>query len=149
MSENSNSITVDVDTGFLKSRRGMVKVAEMGTLFVAFICFAVAAAPTYIAVTLLEFLITLLLLLLYFLKLNKRVTFFFWPLVDVFNSVFAAIYLTIMSLIALTFSNIPVMLAGGVLCLVSVVLLCAEIYTLFKIITFNKPRRETQNEVHE
>lgn len=47
----------------------------------AFVCFAVASRPKYIAATALEFLITLLLLLLYMLKLNKRLTFFFWPLV--------------------------------------------------------------------
>ncbi|KAF7211721.1 chemokine-like factor isoform X1 [Nothobranchius furzeri] len=147
----SSSKTMDVDASFLKSRRGIVKVAEMGTLFVAFVCFAVASAPKYIAATLLELLITLLLLLLYVLKLNKKVAFFFWPLVDALNSVFAAVYLTILSLIALTSSNIPVTLAGGVLCLLSVALLCAESYTLFKIITFNKPRSETetQNQVHQ
>ncbi|KAF7211720.1 chemokine-like factor isoform X2 [Nothobranchius furzeri] len=138
----SSSKTMDVDASFLKSRRGIVKVAEMGTLFVAFVCFAVASAPKYIAATLLELLITLLLLLLYVLKLNKK---------DALNSVFAAVYLTILSLIALTSSNIPVTLAGGVLCLLSVALLCAESYTLFKIITFNKPRSETetQNQVHQ
>uniref|UniRef100_A0A3Q2WBL1 CKLF-like MARVEL transmembrane domain containing 3 n=1 Tax=Haplochromis burtoni TaxID=8153 RepID=A0A3Q2WBL1_HAPBU len=72
---------MEVDTAFLKSRRGIVKVTEMVTLFVAFVCFAVASTPKYIAATALEFFITSLLLVLYLLKLNKRLTFFFWPLV--------------------------------------------------------------------
>lgn len=54
---------------------------SQGTLFVAFVCFAVASTPKYLTATLLEFLITLLLLLLYLLKLNKRITFLFWPIV--------------------------------------------------------------------
>lgn len=48
---------------------------------VAFVCFAAASRPPYIAATVLEFLITAVLLLLYTLKLTKRLTFFFWPLV--------------------------------------------------------------------
>lgn len=51
------------------------------TLFMAFVCFAAASRPPYIAATVLEFLITTVLVLLYMLKLNKRLTFFFWPLV--------------------------------------------------------------------
>lgn len=52
-----------------------------GSLLVAFVCFSVGSKPKYITATVLEFLITSLLLLLYVLKLNKRLTFFFWPLV--------------------------------------------------------------------
>uniref|UniRef100_A0A4W6CCC8 MARVEL domain-containing protein n=1 Tax=Lates calcarifer TaxID=8187 RepID=A0A4W6CCC8_LATCA len=79
--DHSKTTTMDVDTAFLKSKRGILKVAEMGTLFLAFVCFAVASRPKYITATVLEFLITSLLLLLYLLKLNKRLTFFFWPLI--------------------------------------------------------------------
>ncbi|CAN9507265.1 unnamed protein product [Ophioblennius macclurei] len=145
MSQNQNEAApVELDAAFLQSRRGMVKVAEMATLFVAFVCFAAAALPQYIAATLLEFFITLLLLLLYLFKLNKRLTLFSWPLVDAFNSTFAAVYLVVLSLIALTSSSVTGILIGGVVCLISAALHCVESYTLFKNVTFNRPRNEGQ-----
>ncbi|PWA18950.1 chemokine-like factor [Gambusia affinis] len=146
MSGNDNQKTVDVDAAFLKSRRGIVKVAETVTLLAAFVCFAVASTPKYLTATLLEFLITLLLLLLYLLKLNKRITFLFWPIVDVFNSVFAAIYLLVLSLMVLTSSSVTGALVGGVVSIISAGLLFVDGYTLFKNITFNKSRNETQNQ---
>ncbi|XP_038556812.1 proteolipid protein 2 [Micropterus salmoides] len=146
MSDDQNErLTMDVDTAFLKSKRGILKVAEMVTLFVAFVCFAAASTPKYIAATVLEFLITLFLLLLYVLKLNKRLTFFFWPLIDVFNSVFAAVYFIILSLVALTTYTVTGTLVGGIVGFMSAGLLCVDSYTLFKNITFNKPRSEVQN----
>lgn len=149
MSENENQKTLDLNTNFLKSRRGMVKLAEMGTLFVAFVCFAVASTPKHLAATVLEFLITLLLLLLYLLKLNKRITFLFWPIVDVFNSVFAAVYLIVLSLMALTSYSVTGTLVGGVVCLISAGLLFADSFILFKNITFNKSRHEMPNQNNE
>ncbi|KAM9408613.1 chemokine-like factor [Pholidichthys leucotaenia] len=145
MSEISHEIpAMDVNIGFLKSKRGLLKVAEMGTLFMAFVCFAVVSSPKYIAATVLEFLITALLLTLYLLKLNKRITFFFWPLVDVFNSVFAAVYFIVLSLIALTTYTVAGTLVGGILCLLSAALLCVDSFSLFRNITFNKRRNEGQ-----
>ncbi|KAK5603689.1 hypothetical protein CRENBAI_002429 [Crenichthys baileyi] len=149
MSQNDNQRAWHADATFLKSKRGIMKVAEMVTLFVAFVCFAVASSPKYLAATALEFLITLLLLLLYLLKLNKRITFLFWPIVDVFNSVFAAVYLIVLSLMALTSYSVTGTLVGGVVCLMSAGLLFVDSYTLFKKITFNKLRKETQNQINE
>ncbi|CAG5857279.1 unnamed protein product [Menidia menidia] len=135
---------MDVDTAFLKSRRGIVKFSEMGTMFVAFVCFVVGSPPRFTAASALEFLITSLLLLFYFLKLNKRMTFFFWPLVDVFNSVFGAVYLTVFSLMAMTSYTVSGTLAGGILCLGSAGLLCVDSFTLSRNITFNRPRSGTE-----
>ncbi|XP_028257150.1 proteolipid protein 2 [Parambassis ranga] len=150
MAENRNETTaMEVDTAFLKSRRGIVKVAEMVTLFVAFVCFTAASTPTFIAATVLEFLITSFLLILYLFKLNKKLTFFFWPLVDVFNSVFAAVYFIVLSLMAVTAYTVNGTLAGGIVCFMSAGLLGVDSYTLFKNITFNKPRNEIQNQVDE
>ncbi|XP_015239949.1 proteolipid protein 2 [Cyprinodon tularosa] len=149
MSENDNQKTFTMDSTFLKSRRGIVKVAETVTLFVSFVCFATASTPTYLAATVLEFLITGLLLLFYQLKLNKRFTFLFWPIVDVFNSVFAAVYLIVLSLMALTSYPITGSLVGGAVCLISAGLLSADGYMLFKNITFNKSRNETKNQTNE
>ncbi|XP_035991573.1 chemokine-like factor [Fundulus heteroclitus] len=145
MSEDGVQSSLGVDAAFIKSRRGIVKVAETVTLFVAFVCFAVAATPKYLAATVLEFLITILLLLLYLLKLNKRITFLFWPIVDFFNSVFAAVYLIVLSLMALTSYSATGTLVGGVVCLMSAGLLFVDGFTLFKNITFNQPRNASPN----
>ncbi|KAF1392751.1 hypothetical protein PFLUV_G00031310 [Perca fluviatilis] len=147
MSEEDNrTTTMEVDTTFIKSKRGILKVAEMVTLLVAFVCFAVASTPRYIAATMLEFLITSLLLALYMFKVNKRLTFFFWPLIDVFNSVFAAVYFIVLSLVALTTYTFTGTLAGGIVGLMSAGLLCVDSYMLFKNITFNNRRSETQDQ---
>ncbi|KAG7482597.1 hypothetical protein JOB18_025489 [Solea senegalensis] len=138
------STIMDVDVAFLKSTRAMLKAAEMTSLFVAFVCFTVASSPRLITATVLEFLVTLLLYLLYLLKLNKRLTFFFWPFVDMFNSVFAAVYLTVLSLMALTTYTVTGTLAGGIVGFMAVVLFCADTYLLFTKITFNNPRHATQ-----
>ncbi|KAK5915458.1 hypothetical protein CesoFtcFv8_001046 [Champsocephalus esox] len=143
MSEDPSRITaMEVDTAFIKSKRGILKVAEMVTLFVAFVCFAVASRPKYIAATVQEFVITSLLLLLYLFKLNKRLTFFFWPLVDAFNSVFAAVYFIVLSLLAATTYTVTGTLVGGIFGLVFAGLMCVDSFVLFKNITFNQPRSE-------
>nr|XP_046245823.1 chemokine-like factor [Scatophagus argus] len=137
---------MDVDTAFFKSKRGILKVAELVTLLVAFVCFTVAYTPKYIAAMGLEFLITLFLVLLYALKVNKMVTFFFWPLIDGFNSVFAAVYFAVLSLMALTRHSVAGAVAGGVFGILTTGLLCVDTFMLFRNVTFNSRRGATQNQ---
>ena len=58
-----------------------VWLASQVMAFVAFVCFAVASPPVYMAAMAMELLVTLALLLLYLLKLHRKFTLFFWPLV--------------------------------------------------------------------
>ncbi|XP_029985483.1 proteolipid protein 2 [Sphaeramia orbicularis] len=146
--DHSKTTTMDVDKAFLKSKRGILKVAEMVTLFVALMCFTTASRSQYIAATAMECLITLLLLLLYLFKLNKKFTFFFWPLIDVFNSIFAAVFFAVLSLIAVNTYTLTGTLVGGIIALLSAGLLCVDSYMLFNNITFNKPRNETPDQVN-
>ncbi|XP_036439903.1 chemokine-like factor [Colossoma macropomum] len=140
MADKQPSRALELDLAFLKSKRGLLKIAEMVVLFTAFVCFAVAARPPYIAATCVEFIVTLALVLLYLLKLNKTLTFFFWPLIDVFNSVFAAAFIFIISIMAISTYTVQGTLAGGMVSFVAVVLWCVDGYYLFKKITFNQPR---------
>ncbi|AWP01449.1 Chemokine-like factor isoform 2 [Scophthalmus maximus] len=147
MSADHGTITsMDVDVAFVKSKRGILKVAEMVTLFVAFVCFTVGSRPEYITASVMEFLITSLLLSLYLFKLNKRLTFFFWPLVDMVNSVLAAVFFTVLSLVALITYHVTGTLVGGIVTFMSAALLCVDSYTLFRSITFNKRRGESQSQ---
>ncbi|XP_066511150.1 chemokine-like factor [Hoplias malabaricus] len=134
---------VEVDKAFLKSVRGLLKAAEMLVVFVAFVCFAAADRPQYIAASCVEFIITLAFLLLYLFKLNKTLTFFFWPLIDVFNSFFAALFIFILSIVAISTYTVKGTLAGGIVCLMAVVLWCVDGYYLFRKITFNQRRGAT------
>ncbi|MCI4392966.1 hypothetical protein PGIGA_G00151930 [Pangasianodon gigas] len=131
---------VEVDVAFLKSKRGLLKIAELVVLFVAFVCFAVASRPPYISATCVEFILTLALLILYLLKLHKSLSFFFWPLIDVFNSFFAAIFLCIISLVAVSTFTTKGTLVGGIVGFVAVALWCVDGCYIFKKITFNQTR---------
>ncbi|KAM3626099.1 uncharacterized protein V6R79_022446 [Siganus canaliculatus] len=146
MSEDQNNFRRDFDATFIKSKRGNLKVAEMVTLFVAFVSFTKVLVVKYTAAAALEFLITLFLVLLYVFKLNKTLTFFFWPLIDVFNSVFGAVYFTVLSLMAMITYTFTSMLVGGIFSFLCAVLLCVDCYMLFKNITFNSPRSEAQGQ---
>ncbi|KAM9817157.1 proteolipid protein 2-like [Neosynchiropus ocellatus] len=140
MSEETNP-AAGVNKAFLKSKRGLLKVAEIVTLLVAFVCFAAAPRLTHITATVLEAVITALLLLLYLLNLHKRLTLFSWPLVDVFNSVFAAVYFLILSIVAMTTYNVTATLVGGVFGLAVTALMTADGYVLYQNISLNQPRR--------
>ncbi|XP_016102303.1 chemokine-like factor [Sinocyclocheilus grahami] len=136
--------TMEVDLALLKSTRGLLKISEMVCVFVAFVCYAVASRPAYIAATCMEFFITLGFLLLYLLKLNKMFTLFFWPLIDMFNSLFAAALMCILSLVAVSTYTVKGTLSGGIVGFVAAALWSLDGYILFKKITFNKPRTTTE-----
>ncbi|XP_064193306.1 proteolipid protein 2 isoform X1 [Anguilla rostrata] len=136
----SPSIKMELDVAFLRSIRGILKVGELVTAFVAMVCFATAAGSTYIAASCLELLITAALLVLYVLKLNKKFTFFFWPLIDVFNSVFAAIFMFIICVTAVSLHSAKGILGGGIVGLMATALWCGDAFLLFRRITFNQAR---------
>ncbi|XP_043100739.1 chemokine-like factor [Puntigrus tetrazona] len=131
---------MEVDLALLKSKRGLLKISEMVCVFAAFVCYAVASRPAYIAVTCMEFFLTLGLFLLYLLKLNKMFTLFFWPLIDVFNSFSAAALMCILSLVAVSTYTVKATLSGGIVGFVVAALWSLDGYILCKKITFNKLR---------
>ncbi|XP_053722267.1 proteolipid protein 2 [Synchiropus splendidus] len=140
MSEETQA-AAGVNQAFLRSKRGLLKLAEIVTLLVAFVCFAAAPRYTHVTATVLEAVITALLLLLYLLNLHKKLTLFSWPLVDVFNSVFAAVYFLVLSIIAMTTYNVTATLVGGVFGLVVTALMSADGFILYQNISLNQPRR--------
>ncbi|XP_048040627.1 chemokine-like factor isoform X2 [Megalobrama amblycephala] len=144
MNKDRINATMEVDLPFLKSTKGLLKIAEMVCVFVAFVCYAVASRPPYIAVTCMEFFITFGFLLLYLLKLNKMFTFFFWPLIDVFNSFFAAALMCILSLVAVSTYTVKGTLSGGIVGFVAAAFWSLDGCILFKKITFNKSRTTTE-----
>ncbi|XP_062405615.1 chemokine-like factor [Sardina pilchardus] len=136
----TSSTSVEVNTALLKSIKGGLKIAEIVVVFVAFLCYAVASRPPYIAATLMELLITTGFLLLYLFKLNKTITFFFWPLIDVLNSVFASVFMFILSVVALSTDTLTATVAGAIVGFICAILWGVDGFLLFKKITFNQRR---------
>ncbi|XP_065272750.1 chemokine-like factor [Emys orbicularis] len=132
---------VEVNTGYPRSLPGALKIARLVVAFVTFICFAASKShEAFIALAIMEFVITLLFFGLYLLKLDKKMKFLFWPLADIFNSLIAVLFFIIVCLCAIIIKTTTGTLVGGVFGLLLVVLCIADSVLLFKKITFNKPR---------
>ncbi|XP_019361081.1 PREDICTED: chemokine-like factor [Gavialis gangeticus] len=131
----------DLRWDYALSLRGALKIARLITAFVAFLCFVISRSQeAYFVLAIMDFIITLLFFLLYFLKFDRKMKFVFCPLVDVFNSLIAALFFFIVSLFAIiTKSNVGT-LVGGVFGILSFFLCVADSVFLFKKITFNQPR---------
>ncbi|XP_012680239.2 chemokine-like factor [Clupea harengus] len=138
--EEPSSATIELNAAFLKSVRGGLKIAEIVVAFVAFLCYAVASRPPYIAATLIELLITTGLLLLYLFNLHKTLTFFFWPLIDVFNSGFASVFMSIVSVVALSTDTLKATTAGAIVGFMGAILWGVDGFLLYRKITFNQRR---------
>ncbi|NXG54519.1 CKLF factor, partial [Hemiprocne comata] len=133
-----------VDKGFPRSPRGAVKIARALVALVTFICFAASRShEAYTALAAMEVAITALLLVLYLLQLDKRLSWFFWPLADIFNSVIAALFLLIVCLFAIIIKTNNGTLAGGVFGLVLLVLCVVDAVLLFRKISLDGPRSAT------
>ncbi|NXE94955.1 CKLF factor, partial [Menura novaehollandiae] len=106
-----------------------------------FLCFVASSAhEAYAALAGMETGITVLFLLLYLLRLDKRMRCLLWPLADIFNSVIAALFLLVVCLFAIILRTNKGTLAGGVLGLILLVLCLVDAILLCKKIRFNRPR---------
>lgn len=133
---------MELDVSFLKTLRGGLKSAELVSVCIALICFAVSSSVgTYLMVPAVETVITLFFLLIYLLKLNKAIKMFFWPLIDIFNAVISAILLLVVCIIAVIGHDNGGTVAGGVFGFIVTVLLCVDAYLLCRSVTFNKPAK--------
>ncbi|NXI41232.1 CKLF factor, partial [Galbula dea] len=133
-----------VDSSFPRSLRGAVKLARVLVAFVAFLCFVASRSRgAYTALAGWEVVITAVFFLLYLLKLDERLSWLFWPLADIFNSVIAALFLLIVCLFAVIIKTNNGTLAGGVFGLVLLVLCVVDAVLLFRKISFAGPRGRT------
>ncbi|NXP13030.1 CKLF factor, partial [Thinocorus orbignyianus] len=135
-----------VDSAFPRSPRGTLKIArtisprtDQGR--VVFICFAASSSPgAYTSLAGVEVVVTGLFFLLYLLKLDQKLSWLFWPLADVFNSVIAALFLLIVCLFAVIVRTNNGMLAGGVMGLLLLVLCVVDAVLLSRKISIDGPR---------
>ncbi|XP_067854274.1 CKLF-like MARVEL transmembrane domain-containing protein 3 isoform X1 [Heptranchias perlo] len=106
---------MEVNFVFLNSKRSVLKIAELVAAFVTFVSFASSSSGVFIAVPLMEILITSAFYLLYLLKLDSKLTLLFWPLMDAANSVFASVLLLIVCICAVASKVTTGVLTGSVL----------------------------------
>ncbi|XP_026569955.1 chemokine-like factor [Pseudonaja textilis] len=130
---------VEVDRQFPRSAGGILKAARMLLAFMATITFAVKRShEAFLALVIMELVITFLFYLLYLLKLDAQLKFMFWPLADAFNSLVAALFLLIVGLCATIIKTIKETLIGGVFCLILCVLCIIDATLILKKVTFNR-----------
>ncbi|XP_060693914.1 CKLF-like MARVEL transmembrane domain-containing protein 3 [Hemiscyllium ocellatum] len=134
---------MEVNYLFLKSKRGVLKMAEMVAAFVVFVTFAASSSGVFIAVPLMEILITLAFYLLFLLKLDSKMT-LFWPLMDGVNSVFAAVLLLIICIAAVVSRVTAGILTGSVFGFIAVVLYIADSYVMCNLITVNQHKTSSR-----
>uniref|UniRef100_UPI00398F8D77 CKLF-like MARVEL transmembrane domain-containing protein 3 isoform X3 n=1 Tax=Pristiophorus japonicus TaxID=55135 RepID=UPI00398F8D77 len=129
---------MEVNPLFLRSKRSVLKIAEMVAAFVAFVSFATSSSGIFIAVPLMEVLITLMFYLTFLLKLDSKITLLFMPLMDSVNSAFAALLLLIVNVGAVFGKVTAGVITGSVFGFIAAVLYAADTYLMFSLVTFNQ-----------
>ncbi|XP_054025868.1 chemokine-like factor [Dryobates pubescens] len=130
-----------VDTGYPYSLRGALKILRTVLALVAFLLFLQSQSRgAYTALAGMEMIITVLLFLFYLLKLDKKLSWLFWPLADVLNSVIAALFLLIVCLFAVIIKTNNGTLAGGVFGLTLCVVCVVDAVLVFRKIKFDRSR---------
>ncbi|NXK81989.1 CKLF factor, partial [Amazona guildingii] len=99
-----------------------------------FLCFLIARSlGAYTALAGMELLISTLFFLLYLLKLDKKMTWLFWPLADILNSVIAALFLLVVCLFAVVIKSNKGTLAGGVFGFILLIVCVVDAVVFWKI----------------
>ncbi|XP_032086765.1 chemokine-like factor [Thamnophis elegans] len=128
-----------VDRQFPRSVSGILKAARMVVAFMAIITFVVKRShEAFLALVIMELVITFLFYLLYLLKLDVKLKFMFWPLADAFNSLVAALFLIIVGLCATIIKTNKQTLIGGIFCLILCGLCIADATLILKKVNFKK-----------
>ncbi|XP_055407431.1 chemokine-like factor isoform X2 [Bubalus kerabau] len=100
--------------------------------------FILAQAPEpYIVVTGFEVASTFFFILLYILRLDRLISCLFWPLLDIINSVVAAVFMIVVSVLALIPETTTYTVLGGVFGLAASVFCIADGALIYRKLLFN------------
>ncbi|XP_028905793.1 chemokine-like factor [Ornithorhynchus anatinus] len=123
---------------FFTSVRGLLKCASLVLILIALVFFITSRAhESFIAVVALELIIVLFLIIAYVLGLDKQITSLYWPLLDAINSVVTALFLLIVSVLAmLKLETIP----AGVFCLLATLVCTADGVIMIRNLSLNPSR---------
>ncbi|XP_032710198.1 chemokine-like factor isoform X2 [Lontra canadensis] len=99
---------------FCFSVKGHVKILRLALSVTSMTFFIIGQAPEpYIVITGFEVTVIFFFIILYILRLDRLIACLFWPLLDILNSVIAAIFMVIISVLALLPETTRVIALGG------------------------------------
>ncbi|CAK6436655.1 unnamed protein product [Pipistrellus nathusii] len=135
---------------FCCSVKGCVKLLRLALTGTSMTFFILSQAPEpYIVITGFEVTITFAFIVLYMIRLDRRVTFLFWPLLDIINSLVAAMFMIIIAVLALIPETTLFTVLGGVFCLLAVVCCLADAALIYRKLLFNPSGPYQKKAIHD
>uniref|UniRef100_A0A8C6AUA3 Chemokine like factor n=1 Tax=Monodon monoceros TaxID=40151 RepID=A0A8C6AUA3_MONMO len=99
---------------FCFSVKGHVKMLRLALTVTSMTLFIIAQAPEpYIVVTGFEVTVAFFFIVLYILRLDQLIDCIFWPLLDIINSVVTAVFMVVISVLALIPETTTYIVLGG------------------------------------
>uniref|UniRef100_A0A667IEB8 Chemokine-like factor n=1 Tax=Lynx canadensis TaxID=61383 RepID=A0A667IEB8_LYNCA len=99
---------------FCLSVKGQVKMLRLALTVTSMAFFIIAQAPEpYIVITGFEVAVIFFFIILYMLRLDRLIDCLFWPLLDIINSMVTAIFMIIISVLALIPETTTFIVLGG------------------------------------
>ncbi|XP_060254355.1 chemokine-like factor isoform X1 [Ovis aries] len=134
-------------TPILPSRADLWKRALAATSMTFFI---LAQAPEpYIVITGFEVTSTFFFILLYILRLDRLIRCLFWPLLDIINSVVAAVFMIVVSVLALIPETTIYTVLGGVFGLAASVFSIADGALIYRKLLLNPGGPYQKTDAHD
>ncbi|XP_022367469.1 chemokine-like factor isoform X1 [Enhydra lutris kenyoni] len=135
---------------FCFSVKGHVKILRLALSVTSMTFFIIGQAPEpYIVITGFEVTVIFFFIILYILRLDRLIACLFWPLLDILNSVIAAIFMVIISVLALLPETTRVIALGGVFGLLAGVCCIADGVLIYRKLLFNPSGPYQKQAIHD
>ncbi|KAJ1072882.1 hypothetical protein K5549_012108 [Capra hircus] len=135
---------------FCCSVKGHVKLLRLALAVTSMTFFILAQAPEpYIVVTGFEVTSTFFFILLYILRLDRLIRCLFWPLLDIINSVVAAVFMIVVSVLALIPETTIYTVLGGVFGLAASVFSIADGALIYRKLLLNPGGPYQKTDAHD
>ncbi|KAM7058771.1 chemokine-like factor [Molossus nigricans] len=135
---------------FCFSVKGHVKMLRLALTVTSMTFFIISQAPEpYIVITGFEVTIIFFFILLYMLRLDRLINCIFWPLLDIINSLVTAVFMIIVSVLALIPETTTFTVLGGVFGLLAVVCCIADGALIYRKLLFNPSGPYQKKAVHD
>ncbi|XP_036897592.1 chemokine-like factor [Sturnira hondurensis] len=135
---------------FCFSVKGHVKILRLAFAVTSMTFFIISQAPeSYIVITGFEVTVIFFFILLYMLRLDRLMDCMFWPLLDIINSFVTALFIMIISVLALLPETTTFILLGGVFGLLTVVCCIADGILIYRKLLFNPSGPYQKKAVHD
>ncbi|XP_060041394.1 chemokine-like factor isoform X7 [Erinaceus europaeus] len=135
---------------FCFSVKGHVKMLRLALTATSMTFFILAQAPEpYIVITGFEVTVILFFILLYMLRLDRLMNCLFWPLLDIINSMVTAVFMIIVSVLALIPETTFFIVLGGVFGVLTAVCCLADGALIYRKLMFNPSGPYRKSSVHD